>query len=378
MKYQITKEFPHPIMDKGKSPVVSIYIDTNVKKPDRLENSINFKNLVKEVKESLKDKTFRGYKDLFTLFEELERDALFWEGATEGMAILGDDEECVVYKLPLSVANRAIVADSFYLKPLLKNYQSSGLYHILGLNRERISLYEADRYGLHQIELDEKDATIEGVLGDEKTTPHLIAASMGGDQFRYHGQGGAKAEKKVDQEKFFKYISSFIQEQYSNPYKIPLILVGLDQHQGDFRKISKNPYMIAESIKGDIESMDEKMLYEKVQEVMKIMFKQQMEERTERFSEAHTRDLASDDVVQIARAITEGRVAELYLEENKVHPGQYDPNQGSITEGNLEDPDIGDVYDSMAEAVLSRGGQVLILEKEDMPTESDIAGIYRY
>ena len=48
MKYQIVKEFPHPMMEKGKRPVISIYVDTHIKKPDRLENPIRFKNLVKE------------------------------------------------------------------------------------------------------------------------------------------------------------------------------------------------------------------------------------------------------------------------------------------------------------------------------------------
>ncbi|MBK5244970.1 MAG: hypothetical protein JJE18_08120 [Eubacteriaceae bacterium] len=68
----------------------------------------------------------------------------------------------------------------------------------------------------------------------------------------------------------------------------------------------------------------------------------------------------------------------LYLEENIVHPGRYDLSLGTITEGASEDSYIGDIYDDMAEAVLSHGGEVMILEKADMPTERDIAAVYRY
>jgi hypothetical protein len=96
------------------------------------------------------------------------------------------------------------------------------------------------------------------------------------------------------------------------------------------------------------------------------------------FTEAHAKDLGSDDLVQIGRAIAEGRVATLYLEENTVHPGLFDPNQGTIVQGKIENPRVGDVYDDMAEVVLSRGGEVLILEKEEMPTQSDLAAVYRY
>ncbi|MBC3805483.1 hypothetical protein GH808_13780 [Acetobacterium fimetarium] len=376
MKYKIVEEFPHAIMEKGKSPVISIYIDTKIKKPDRLENHIYFKNLVREAQESIKHKEVRGFRDLFSLFKIMEDDALFWEGATEGMAILADDEECIVYKLPISVTNRAIVADSFYIKPILKSYQLNGRYHVLALKGDSYALYEANRHRIHQIHLDEKHSTIDGVLGDEKTVPHKSVGTPTGQVL--HGHGSAKDEKKVDQLKFFRYADAFIQEQYSNRYKVPLILVGLDENQGEFRKLSKNQYLIKEGIIGDVDSMDEKTLYDKVQGVMEGIFKQQLKEWMEAFTEAHAKDLGSDDVVQIARAITDNRVAALYLEEDKFHPGRFDISHGSIVEGKSEDQYSGDIYDDMAEAVLSRGGEVVILEKGEMPTDRDIAAVYRF
>ena len=378
MNYQIVKEFPHPLMEKGKRPVISIYVDTHIKKPDRLENPIRFKNLVKEAQASLKDKEFKGFKDLFSLFKEMEEDALFWEGATESMAILGDEEECIVYKLPVNVKSLAIVSDSFYIKPLLRSFQSNGHYHVLGLNRDNFVLFEADRYGITEIPVDASDATMEGVLGTEKTAPHLSVASIGGDQSMYHGHGGAKDERKVDQEKFFRHVDTFVLEQYSKKQKIPLILVSPDEHQGEFRKLSKNNYLIDEGIKIDGDALDKKNLYEKVQDVIQELFKKELKDRMATFSEAHAKDLGSDDVVQIGRAIAEGKVASLYLEENTVHPGRFDPQLGTVVQGEIADPRVGDVYDDMAEVVLSRGGEVLILEKDEMPTERDLAAVYRY
>ncbi|URN84135.1 hypothetical protein [Acetobacterium wieringae] len=378
MNYQIVKEFPHPMMEKGKRPVISIYVDTHIKKPDRLENPIRFKNLVKEAQASLKEKEFKGFKDLFSLFKEMEEDALFWEGATESMAILGDEDECIVYKLPVNVKSLAIVSDSFYIKPLLRSFQSNGHYHVLGLNRDNFVLFEADRYGITEIPVDASDATMEGVLGTEKTAPHLSVASIGGDQSMYHGHGGAKDERKVDQEKFFRHVDTFVLEQYSKKQKIPLILVSPDEHQGEFRKLSKNNFLIDEGIKIDGDSLDKKSLYVKVQDVMQERFKKELKDRMAAFSEAHAKDLGSDDVIQIGRAIVEGKVASLYLEENTVHPGRFDPQLGTVMQGEIADPRVGDVYDDMAEVVLSRGGEVLILSKDEMPTERELAAVYRY
>ncbi len=379
MKYQIVKEFPHPILEKCKKPVVSIYIDTKIKKPESFENPIRFKNLVKEAQRLLQDKAHKNFKALFDLFEEMETDRLFWESASQGIAILADDEECIIYKLPINVPNQAIVADSFYIKPLLKSYQSSGLYHVMNLTRDSFTLYEADRKEIFQVPVSDEHSTLEGVLGKEKTNPHLSVGSYGtGDQTMYHGHGSAKDEREVDQERFFRYVDNYIIEQYSNAYKIPLILVGLDENQGEFRKISKNPYLIDENVKGDSESLNLRKLHTKVQSVMKEIFDQDMKKRMKKFAEAHAKDMGSDDMVQIGKAIVEGKVATLYLDGSKVHPGRFDPKLGTIIEDELVSPYIGDIYDDMAEAVLSLGGEVIILEEADMPTERDIAAIYRY
>ncbi|WKY44211.1 hypothetical protein Q5O14_16540 [Eubacteriaceae bacterium ES2] len=376
MNYQIAREFPHPILEKQGKPVVSIYIDTNTRVPERFENPIRFKNLVKEVQRSLDDN--RNFKDLFDLFGAMENDSLFWDYVSEGVAILADEEECVVYKLPMDVPNQAIVSDSFYTKPLLKSYQSSGLYHVLGLNRDSFYFFEADKTQIYQIPVDEKDSTLVGVLGKEKTEPHFTAGSYGGDQSVYHGHGGAKDEKNLDRDKFFHYVDNFILEQYSNSFKIPLILIGLDEHQGEFRKISKNPYLIKEGVKIDVDAVDIKSLHQKVQKVMKDLFDQQIKEQMDIFFEAQAKDLGSDDMIQIGKAISQGKIARLFLNGSSVHPGKFDPVLGSVQEDDLLSPYIGDVYDAMAEAVLSRGGDVMILERVDMPTGSDIAAIYRY
>ncbi|MBK5244969.1 MAG: hypothetical protein JJE18_08115, partial [Eubacteriaceae bacterium] len=68
-------------------------------------------------------------------------------------------------------------------------------------------------------------------------------------------------------------------------------------HQGELRKISKNPYLIKEGIKTDIDALDKKMLHEMVQNVMTELFNKQLKERMEIFNQAHSKDMGSDDVV---------------------------------------------------------------------------------
>ena len=122
-----------------------------------------------------------------------------------------------------------------------------------------------------------------GCWEPKKTAPHLSVASIGGDQSMYHGHGGAKDERKVDQEKFFRHVDTFVLEQYSKIHKSPLILVSPDEHQGEFRKLSKNQYLIDAGIKIDVDALDKKSLYDKVQDVIQELFKKELQETDEWF-----------------------------------------------------------------------------------------------
>ena len=51
---------------------------------------------------------------------------------------------------------------------------------------------------------------------------------------------------------------------------------------------------------------------------------------------------------------------------------------GRIEPGDLTHPEIDDVLDDLGELVLKKGGQVVIVPAERMPTRTGIAAIYRF
>lgn len=44
----------------------------------------------------------------------------------------------------------------------------------------------------------------------------------------------------------------------------------------------------------------------------------------------------------------------------------------------MDDPEVGDLLDDLAEAVLRTGGDVVVVPKDQMPSESGLAAILRY
>ena len=73
-----------------------------------------------------------------------------------------------------------------------------------------------------------------------------------------------------------------------------------------------------------------------------------------------------------------GRVATLLIEADRHIPGRLDPATGAIEFDDLADPEVDDLLDDVAEAVLRTGGEVVVVPAERMPTQTGIAAIYRF
>jgi hypothetical protein len=96
------------------------------------------------------------------------------------------------------------------------------------------------------------------------------------------------------------------------------------------------------------------------------------------FESARTRQLGFDDVSEVAAATVAGRVANLLVEADRQIPGRVDLETGRIESGVLYDPEVGDVLSDLAATVLRMKGQVVIVPRERMPTDTGVAATCRF
>jgi hypothetical protein len=71
-------------------------------------------------------------------------------------------------------------------------------------------------------------------------------------------------------------------------------------------------------------------------------------------------------------------VRTLLIEDDRIVPGRVDRLTGRLFHGELSDPHAGDMLDDLAEIVLRRGGDAVIVPRDRMPSVTGIAGIYRF
>lgn len=366
-------------------PFLSLYQPTHRSYPDNKQDPIRYKNLLKVLEESLKRKFTPGeIRPLLEPFASLADDRNFWAHALDGLAILAAKNCFRIYRLQRPVPELAIVADSFHTKPLLRIVQSVDRYQVLGLNRQSIRLFEGNRDALDEIEpAPEVPKTITEALGEELTEPHLTVASYGGVGSEHtpthHGHGGKEVEIDKDSERFFRAVDRGILEHHSQPSGLPLILAALPEHHYLFHCVSHNPFLLKESVDihpDALASIDE--LRERVWKVLEPHYLKHLALLIDRFNEAVSKGLGDVDLLKVARAVVDGRVAALFIDASRQIPGQLNTETGAVIFDELENPEVDDVLDDIGTLARQKGGEVVVMPAEKMPTDTGIAAIYRY
>ena len=115
-------------------PCLSLYQPTHRRHPENQQDPIRFRNLMKDLDVSLRQK-YPAVETRLLLepFEALADDHDFWNHTLDGLAVLGGPDLFQVFRLQRPVAELTVVADSFHTKPLRRFLQSVGRYQVLGL-----------------------------------------------------------------------------------------------------------------------------------------------------------------------------------------------------------------------------------------------------
>jgi hypothetical protein len=334
-------------------PCISLYQPTHRHHPGNQQDPIRFKNLVKEVEASLRQKyPAAEVSKLLKPLEELGADAAFWNHTLDGLAVFAAPGLFKVFTTQRTVTEFAVVADNFHTKPLRRILQTTGYYQVLCVSRIEIKLFEGNRHYLDEIEL------APGV-------PRTVRDAVGW-------------EGRTDDERFFRAAGNAVLEHHSRPSDLPLVLAILPEHHALFRESSRNPFMLEKSIMINPFALSNEQLRDYAWEIVEPDFHAKSKALIADFQQSVADGLGSEDLSAVAQAAASGRIKTLLIEADRHIPGRIDPVSGAIESGKICDPRVDDLLDDLGELTLDKGGKLKVLPTELMPTSTGLAAIYRF
>jgi hypothetical protein len=365
-------------------PCLSLYQPTHRRHPDKQQDPIRFRHLVKALETSLQGQhPADATRALVAPFEALAQDHDFWNHTQDGLAVLGAPGLLRVFLLQRPVTELAVVADSFHTKPLRRWLQSVGRYQVLALSLHKVQLFEGDRNALDAVALAPGvPQTMTEALGEQRTEPHSTVSSHGGIGVGHgpvhHGQGGKKEEIDRDAERFFRAVDRAVLEHHSRPSGLPLMLAALPEHHHLFHAVSHNPFLMASGLMADPQGLAHDALRQRAWDVAAPQQQAQQAAWRDACAGAAAKGLGSENLAQIAHAAVAGRVATLLIEAERQVAGRIDASTGRIDLAELDNPRVDDVLDDLGALVEKMGGQVHVLPAEHMPCRTGAAASFRH
>jgi len=379
--YDIVNNLNHEIFKEKNGPLISIYQNTHRNVSENGQDMIRFKNTLKQV-EVILDKDYPEKKEaLLDKLYEIRDDKPFWNQTQEGIAIFVSMNQTVVFNLRRSVDNLLVINNYFHRKPLIKHFQTLDDYYILALGKDDFELYEGSSDELHKIQFESRvPTTKEEVLGHLQDEKYLSHASYGGSgaNAMYHGHSDKKHVFEEDLERFFHYVDAFVNEEFTQGTKRPLILCALPEYHGIFKKISNNKHLHKEGIKRSNKDLDTERLRKDAWAILEKEVHATIEKLVDNYRNAQTKDLGSNILADIAKGAINARIDTVLIEQNKIIPGFLNKESGQLSVYSDDVETHGNILDEIAHHVIENGGNVYILEEDNMPSDTGVAAIYRY
>jgi hypothetical protein len=377
------------LLAKETQVCISLYMPAHPTGREQQQDPIRFKNLLSDIRGDLEKSVFciPEIEAMIKPAEALLHDRSFWQHQNQGLAVFIAEDVFEVYQLPRKFETLAVVADHFYIKPLLPLISGNEKFYILALSQNDIRLLQGDRFAIVEVDLQTTPTSLQEALWfddpERQLQFHTGTATPGGGSRAsvYHGHGLPDAGNKTDLLRFFQKVNHGLMDLLHDQ-KSPLALVGVDYLFPIYHEANDYPYLVEDGITGNPEKLALEEMHTAAWPLVKPIFQKELFESLNRYQELSGSEpaLVASQLDEIIQAAFYGRVDILFVELGKQIWGTVNTND--VERVTLEThskfrPGDQDLINLAAVQTIFNGGQVYALKPEQMP-EKSIAAIFRF
>lgn len=242
-------------------------------------------------------------EDLLKPAFDLVEDSYFWRNQSDGLAVYISQGFFKYYSLPIQLGPRHHVMNEFMIAPIVGLLNKNDFFYILQISRDNVHLYDASRYSITQIDLShlELPKDYEDII-NMKNPDRTLQQHSGnrGQESIFHGQGASKDDEENKELLLFRLINRELDKVFNNQTQ-QLLLAGVDSVVGEFKKHIKYNNVLNQSIRGNYEQEDPKMLHERAMAIMSpILNKKKAEKLNELYNDTSSHKTTNEfkDIVE--------------------------------------------------------------------------------
>lgn len=343
---------------------VTIILNTNRTAPDNQKDVLALKNLVKEAEERLhqaEDK--KKAKAIVESLTKLEA-SIDHSHNLESLALFVNVDEGIeeYMRLPIQVVDRVIIGDTFATRDLLRAIHLNSSYYVLVLSQQKARLIQAFN--------DEVIQEISKPFPIENTQFYTTSGIETSDAGRLTN---LIAE-------FFNRIDKDVNKiRQDNP--LPVLICTEEGNFHEYLKIADKKHSIFEMhLNGN--RLEEKAgaIVRDAWTLVKDQVIKQNNDRKAELDQAVGTGRFLSDVNEINKAIHEGKIQTLFIQEGLFQPAVMENDTISLLTENDEKPKgmIDDIFDELIEFNMNYGGDAVFLPKGSLDEFGGFGAITRY
>lgn len=372
-------------------PAVSIYLPARRADETMDQLRLRLRALVGRARQLLERLPSGEADPTLARLEELEVETVRAEPASGGLALFAAPETAHAYRLPGLPPELVVVDRSFHVRPLLAALQEPDRFWVLELGADRAHLWQGDAEAVHRVQLPGLPENLAEAFGFEfgrdyqiiqrkRSNAGRVRAGSGSFSPVFHGHGMGANDREPELRQLFGRVDQAVREELSGE-SAPVVLACVSEHVPLYRSVSRLENLAEEYVSGSVAHWSPAELHDAAWPIARKAADAEIERRLEEWERDYGRGKGEADLANLGRLAVAGRLRALLTERGRRVWGRLDPATGAVEllrEGGEDPgPEVADLLDDLSEVVLSRGGEVLSVPADRMPTRTGAAGLLR-
>lgn len=344
-----------------KVPALSILLPTHRTSPDNRQDPILVKNLVAEAKNRLSQEfSARDLEPLLINLDALVND-IDYTYALDGLALFVSHDVAQKFYLPFTVPQRVVIDQTFATRDLVYGLHRAQRYWVFLLSQGSTRLLAGTGDTLEEVTDGQFPLAMEGP-GATTALPDSADSAYLDDRHR----------------RFFQQVDQAF-AAYAEDDSLPIILGGVVRQIAFFQEVSQYTNLVVGTLTGNFDKASLSELVPSVWPLVEGVRNQQREDALKDLDAATGEGKVVSTIEEVWRLANEGRGKLLLVEKGYHVPAVVTANGGLETVSEVGGTDVmDDAVDEIIEAVLAKGGDVMLMDDGALPNGQRIALTLRY